>query len=328
MRQAVMTAAKTIIFSEKPDPQIEPGHVIVKVLSIGVCGSDIHVYHGLHPYVSYPLVQGHEMSGVIVEVGEGVDNLVPGDLITIEPQRACGECLACEEGLYNICDNLKVIGFQAVGTASDYYLCPAEKIVKLDKEMNPDAAALMEPLAVAVRAVKMAGDIVGKNVLIFGAGPIGNLVAQTAKSLGAAKVMVSEVNKTRLQKAMECGVDVVVNPLEQDLEKEIVTSFGAKRRADVIFECAGVDVTMRTAVQVARKGTPIVVVAVFGTEPAIDMARVNENELKILGTARYVIEDFEVAKELAGSGKVQLLPLVSDVLDFEEYDAAYKLISL
>lgn len=324
MRQAVMTAPKTIEFNEVDVPEIGASDVLVKTLSIGVCGSDIHVYHGLHPYVSYPLVQGHEMSGRIEKIGADVDGLEVGDLITIEPQRSCGVCLACENGLYNICDELKVIGFQAIGAASDYYACPADKIVKLDPAMDQNEGALMEPLAVAVRAVKMGGDVKGKNVLVFGAGPIGNLVAQTAKGLGAAKVMIVEVNEFRLNKAKECGIEYTVNPINENLEEAIVKNFGARQRADVIIECAGADVTMATAVEVARKGTSIVVVAVFGTKPAIDMAKVNENELKIIGTARYVIEDFEIAKDLAASGAVKLAPLVTDVMSFENYNDAYK----
>ena len=324
MRQAELTAVKTIVFKEVDTPKPAEREVLLEVLSIGVCGSDIHAYHGVHPYIDFPIVQGHEVSARVKELGPNVTGFAIGDLVTVEPQRSCGKCLACETGRYNICDELQVIGCQVTGTASDYYVCPTNRLVKLDPSMVPHEASLMEALSVGVRANKVAGDLNGKNVLVLGAGPIGNMVAQAAKGFGAAKVMVSEVNQFRLDKAKECGIDFCVNPLKEDLEEAIVKNFGARQRADVIFECAGADVTMATAVKVARKGTNIVVVAVFGTQPALDMALINENELSIIGTARYVIEDFEIAKKLVTDGIVKLAPLITEVIDFDNYNDAYK----
>ena len=333
MRQAVMTSPGTIQINKVAIPKPKAGEVLVKVMSIGVCGSDVHVYHGLHPYTSYPVVQGHEASCLVEETGLGVTGFEPGDKVTIEPQVSCGHCYSCQTGLYNICDSLKVIGFQTTGCASDYYIVPADKLVKLDPAMSFHHGALMEPLSVGVRAVKQAffsgtGTIEGAQVLVLGAGPIGNLVAQAANGMGAAQVMISDVNSFRLKKARECGLALTVNPEDQDLSTEIDRNFGVDRKADVIFECVGVNATMDSAVAVARKGTPIVVVGVFGEKAAVDMATVNENELRLIGTARYVIEDFELAKELVASGKVNLEPLVTDVFSFEEYDAAYKKIDL
>ncbi len=324
MRQAELTAIKTIEFKEVDIPQPKDDEVLLEVLSIGVCGSDVHAYHGVHPYIDFPIVQGHEVSARVKELGSKVTGFEVGDLVTIEPQRSCGKCLACESGNYNICDELQVIGCQVTGAASDYYVCPANRLVKLDPNMDPHEAAMMEALSVAVRANKIATDVKGKNVLVFGAGPIGNFVAQTAKGLGAAKVMVSEINPVRLAKAKECGIDFAVNPAKEDLEEAIVKNFGARQRADIIFECAGADITIQTAIKVARKGTPIVVVAVFGTQPKIDLALLNENELQLVGTARYVIDDFETAKQLAAEGKVKLAPLITEVIDFDNYNDAYK----
>lgn len=333
MRQAVMTSPGNIEINEVDKPQPKKGEVLVKVMSIGVCGSDVHVYHGLHPYTSYPVVQGHEASCVVEETGPGVTGIAPGTRVTIEPQVSCGECYSCQTGLYNICDKLRVIGFQTTGCASDYYIVPADKLVKLDPAMSFHHGALMEPLSVGVRAVKQAfpaglDDISGKQVLVLGAGPIGNLVAQAAKGLGAASVMIVDVNSFRLEKARECGISLTINSGDEDLAAEIDAHFGVDRKADVIFECVGVNATMNSAVAVARKGTPIVVVGVFGEKANIDMATVNENELRLIGTARYVIEDFEVAKELVAGGKVNLEPLVTDVFSFDKYDAAYQKIEL
>ena len=132
MRQAVMASPGSIEINEVDKPEPREGEVLVKVMSIGVCGSDVHVYHGLHPYTSYPVVQGHEASCVVEKSGPGVSGFDPGTRVTIEPQVSCGQCYSCRTGLYNICDKLKVIGFQTTGCASDYYIVPADKLVELD----------------------------------------------------------------------------------------------------------------------------------------------------------------------------------------------------
>jgi L-iditol 2-dehydrogenase len=324
MKQAVMTAPKTIEFEQVDIPSPGSGEVQIHIKRIGVCGSDIHVYHGLHPYTSYPIVQGHETSGEITAVGAGVTTLKVGDKVTPEPQVYCGKCYPCTHGLYNICNELKVIGFQQNGTACDYFVYPADCLVKLPEGMSYEAGAMIEPLSVAVRAVKKAGDLSGKDVLVMGAGPIGNLVAQTAKGMGAASVMAADINSFRLGKASECGIDHIVNPSVDNLNEKLKSAFGDEKMADVIFECTGVQPGLDAVITNARKGTDIVVVAVYGRAPTVDMALVNEAELRLIGTARYNIDDFKAAIGLVNDGKVKLSPLVTDTYDFTDYDKAYK----
>jgi len=318
-----MTAPKTIVFETADIPEPGPGEVQINIKRIGICGSDIHVYHGLHPYTSYPIVQGHETSGVVTAVGAGVTSLSLGDKVTPEPQVFCGKCWPCEHGLYNICNELKVIGFQQNGTACDYFIYPAECLVKIPDGMSFEEGAMIEPLSVAVRAVKKAGDIKGLNVLVMGAGPIGNLVAQTAKGMGAGSVMIADINSFRLDKARECGIDHTVNPAKQDLKSQLQEYFGAEKMADVIFECTGVQPGLNAVITNARKGTDIIVVAVYGESPVVDMALVNEAELRLIGTARYNIDDFKTAIGLVGDAKVKLSPLVTDTFDFSDYKEAY-----
>ena len=324
MRQAVMTKPKQIEFREVDVPEIGAGDALVKIMSIGVCGSDIHVYHGLHPYTSYPVVQGHEAAGIIEMLGAEVTGFSIGDRVTIEPQVSCGICYACTHGNYNICDSLKVLGFQTTGTASDFFKVPGNKLVNLPQNMEYDFGAMIEPLSVAVRAVKRAGDVKGKKVLVFGAGPIGNLVAQALKAEGTAEVMIVDINNLRLKKAAECGIDYAINPQDSDVAEAVERHFGHVEKADLIFECAGALPAMDSAVSIARKGSMIVVVGVFGDKVPVDMALVNEAELTILGTARYVIEDFQRAIELVSGGQVQLSPLITHRFDFEEYLKAYQ----
>lgn len=331
MRQAVMTSPGKIEFREVDMPEPEEGEVLIKVMSIGICGSDIHVYHGIHPYTSYPVVQGHEVSGVVVQTGKGVgvSGFNAGDSVTVEPQRPCGKCFACRVGNYNICEELKVIGFQAPGCASDFFTAPAESLIKLDSSIDYNEGALIEPLAVAVRAVKRAffsdpEGIRGKQVLVLGAGPIGNLVAQAANGLGASRVLISDINDFRLEKAEECGIVNTVNPMKLELADIVDATFSIERKADVIFECTGNSAALQSAILLARKGTPIVEVAVFGSDPAIDMARINENELLLIGTARYHKDDFHTAQKLLAGRLVTLVPLVTDIFSFDQYLKAYE----
>lgn len=324
MRQAVMTAPGQIEINEVPVPVVSGDQVLVDIAYIGVCGSDIHVYLGKHPYTPYPVVQGHEVSGKIVAVGDAVTKVKIGDRVTIEPQVACGTCYPCKHGMYNICNNLKVMGFQTTGTASDYFAVSEHHIVKLPDDMDFRFGAMIEPLSVGVRAVKKAGNMKDKQVLVIGAGPIGNLVAQTAKALGASKVMISDVNKLRLEKALASGVDVAVNVKDEKLSEAIDREFGADRRADVIFDCAGVQQAISSAVSVARKGSDIVVVAVYEGVPQVDMAYINECEIRIIGTARYNFDDFKTAISLVEEGKIQLGELITDEFEIPDYLKAYQ----
>ncbi len=212
MLQQVMTAPGVIEFREVPVPEVKPGEVLVKIEKIGVCGSDIHVYHGEHPFTKYPITQGHEVSGQIEKIGEGVEGFTVGQKVTIQPQVVCGKCWPCRHGKYNLCEELKVMGFQTTGVASHYFAVDAKKVTPLPETMSFDEGAMIEPLAVAVHAVRRAGDVEGKDICVLGAGPIGILVAQVAKGLGARKVMVTDVSDVRLKKAAECGADVASTP--------------------------------------------------------------------------------------------------------------------
>ena len=184
---------------------------------------------------------------------------------------------------------------------------------------------MIEPLAVAVHAVQRAGDVTGKDICVLGAGPIGILVAQVAKGLGARKVMITDVSKIRLEKARECGADVCVNTRERDFGEEFLRCFGPDK-ADVIYDCAGNNITMGQAIQYARKGSTIILVAVFATRGDVDLAVLNDHELDLNTSMMYRNEDYLKAIELVKEGKVQLKPLISKHFPFQEYLEAYEYI--
>ena len=325
MIQQVMTAPGAIEFREVPDPVPQACEVVVRMRRIGVCGSDIHVWHGKHPFTSYPVTQGHEVSGEIAAIGAGVTDFSPGEKVTIEPQVVCGTCHPCRHGKYNLCERLKVMGFQTTGAASEYFAVDAKKVTKLPPAMDFDQGAMLEPLAVAVHAVRRFPDLKGAKVAVLGAGPIGILVAQAAKGLGAASVLITDVSDIRLAKARECGADFAVNTKNEDFGAAMVKAFGPDK-ADVIYDCAGNDITMGQAIAHARKGSTIILVAVFAGLAKVDLAVLNDHELDLNTTMMYRHEDYLGAIDLVNTGKVHLAPLVSKHFAFKDYAEAYRYI--
>lgn len=323
MIQAVMTKPGKIEYCEVAIPSVGENQIKVKIKRIGICGSDIHVYHGKHPYTSYPVVQGHEICGEVCEVGNKVIDFELGNLVTIQPQLVCGKCYPCNHGMYNACEELKVMGFQTTGMASEYFVVDSEKAIKLPSEMNVDHGAMIEPLAVAVHAVRRFGDVLGKKVLVLGGGPIGNLVAQTCMAMGASKVLLSEISTKRQEIAKKCRINTI-DPNKEDLLIALKESFG-EDRADVIFECVGINQTMKQAIDYARKGSDIIVVGVFADYGNINMGFVQDHELRLIGSAMYRTEDFIKAIELALT-QIELNALITNRMSFQNYNEAYQLI--
>lgn len=325
MLQQVMIKPGEIIFREIERPLPGAGQVSVRMIRLGICGSDIHVYHGKHPFTTYPVTQGHEVSGVIDAVGTGVENFRVGQKVTVQPQVVCGECYPCRHGKYNLCEKLKVMGFQTTGMASEYFVVDAEKVLALPEKMSFDEGAMLEPLAVAVHAVRRFGDMDGKDVAVLGAGPIGNLVAQAAKGLGARRVLVTDVSDYRLSLAKKCGADFAVNTRTTDFGNAMVAAFGPDK-ADVIYDCAANDTTMGQAIRYARKGSTIILVGVYAGMANVDLAVLNDHELDLNTTMMYRQEDFSCAIRLVQEGKVHLQPLMSKHFAFRDYLAAYRYI--
>ena len=325
MIQQVMVQPKKIEFREIPVPEPKAGEVLVKIMRIGVCGSDIHVYHGTHPFTSYPITQGHEVSGEIAALGAGVEGLYVGQKVTIEPQVTCGRCYLCRHGKYNLCEELKVMGFQTTGVASTYFAVDASKVTPIPQDMSFDEGAMIEPLAVAVHAANQARAVQDQNIVVIGAGPIGNLVAQTLKAKGAKAVLISDISALRLGIARDCGIGHTVNTRDKDLGEAILECFGPDK-ADIIYDCAGNDISMGQAIRYARKGSQILLVAVFGKMANVDLAVLNDHELDLNTTMMYRHPDYVEAIELVQAGKINLNRLMTNHFAFLDYQKAYEYI--
>ncbi|SUB77334.1 zinc-dependent alcohol dehydrogenase [Porphyromonas macacae] len=327
MRQAVLVSPKTIEFREVEAPKAEnlqAHQVLINVKRIGICGSEIHSYHGEHPATFYPVVQGHEFSAVVVAVGSEVTNCKPGDHITARPQLVCGTCAPCKRGQYNVCEHLRVEAFQADGTAQDYFVTTDDRVVVLPEGMSLDYGAMIEPLAVGAHAT-VRTDVKGKNVVVSGAGAIGNLVAQFCIARGAKKVLIGDVSDLRLEKAKECGIQHTVNVLNTPLGEAVKEVFGDEGY-QVGFEVAGVETSIRSLMATIEKGSDIVIVAVFGKDPALSMFHLGEHELRLIGTMMYRHEDYQTAIDFVSRGIINLEPLITSRFSFEQYDEAYKFI--
>jgi len=325
MRQAVMTEPGKIQFRRVSAPKAGPGQILIRIKQIGICGTDVHVNHGKHPFTPYPVVQGHEYSGLVEAVGQGVDGIKTGMKATARPQLICGRCRPCLRGDYNICDTLKVEGFQAPGCAQDLFLTSRDRIVPLPDSLSFEQGALVEPVSVAIHATGRAPDIAGKNVAVLGAGPIGNLVAQLARCRGAKNVLITDLSDFRLDIANKCGTHNTSNAGKESLTQASNRIFGAEG-FDIAFEAAGAEATMTAAVDAIQKGGTIVVVGVFAEKPHIDMSVVGDRELSLIGTLMYKHEDYTKAVELISEGSVITAPLVTKHFAFEQYPEAYKFI--
>ena len=326
MRQAIMTQPGEIQFRDVIQPNdLASNEVLLKIQRIGVCGSDIHVLHGEHPATPYPVVQGHEYSATIEAIGRAVTKAKPGQKATARPQLICGECGPCKKGQYNACQYLKVQGFQAPGTAQDFFIVPEERLVVLPEILSLDQGAMVEPAAVGAHSTRRTSGIKGKNVVISGAGTIGNLVAQFAKVRGAKKVLITDISDSRLAIARQCGVDSTLNVMNMPFEDGIKEIFGDDG-FQIGLEAAGVQSSLDVLMANVEKGGDVVIIGVYSKNPVVNMYYLGEHELNVFGSMMYKHEDYLEAVDLIADGKIKLDPLISKHFPFEEFLDAYKFI--
>ncbi|MBN1260360.1 MAG: alcohol dehydrogenase catalytic domain-containing protein [Anaerolineae bacterium] len=323
MRQVELSAPKSIRLLDVPRPTPGPGEVLIAVAAVGICGSDLHAYHGKHPFIRLPVVPGHEFAGAIAAVGPEVDAFSVGERVTVEPSLTCGDCYNCTHGRYNICEHLAVIGCQTTGAMADFIVAPADRVFLLPDAVTWEQGAMVEPLAVGIHAVKVAGFAPGASVLILGAGTIGLMTLQAAKAAGAGPVVVTDLLPARLDLALRLGADAAVNPAVSPLKESLEVALGPDR-ADVIIECVGVGATVRDAINVARKGTRIVLAGVFEELVSVPLGLVQDRELVLAGTLMYADDDFPEAISLLATGKVQAAPLVSHHFALEDAAQAFQ----
>ena len=325
MLQEVMAAPREIRFDRVPVPTAGPGQVLVKISASASAAPTSTYTTASTPTPSTRSPRATRSPARSRRLGEGVTQFQVGQRVTIEPQVYCGECYPCTHGKYNLCENLKVMGFQTTGTASEYFAVDASKVTALPAGMSYDEGAMLEPLAVTVHAARRAGDVAGKKVCVLGCGPIGILLVQSLKAFGAAEVMATDISDYRLELARTCGADYAVNTKTRPFGAALTECFGPDK-ADIIYDCAGNDTTMDQAIQNARKGSVIILVAVYAGLAHCDLAKLNDSELDLNTTMMYRHEDYVDAIRFVREGMVQLQPLMSRHFAFTDYLAAYEYI--
>jgi L-iditol 2-dehydrogenase/threonine 3-dehydrogenase len=326
MRQAIMISPGIIEYQEIPEPgPLKDNEILLRIKKIGICGSDIHVYHGNHPATAYPVVQGHEYSAIAEAVGNKVTKVKPGMKATARPQLVCGECGPCRRGQYNACQNLKVQGFQAPGVAQDLFVVPENRIVAFPDSMTFEQGAMIEPSAVGAHSTNRVSYLKGKNVVVSGAGTIGNLVAQFAIARGAGKVLITDLSDYRLNVARQCGIKGILNVKNTSFKEGVRTFFG-KEGFQVGFEAAGVQSSLDALMQFIEKGGDIVILGVYSKNPVVNMFYLGEHELNVYGSMMYRHEDYETAVEMITSGEIITAPLITKSFPLNNYLDAYKFI--
>ncbi|GEC72483.1 2-desacetyl-2-hydroxyethyl bacteriochlorophyllide A dehydrogenase [Flavobacterium flevense] len=310
MKATIYEGNKTFTVIEKEVEQPDEGEVRIKVAYVGVCGTDVHIYHGMmDKRVSIPETIGHEMSGIIDAVGEGVTGFTVGDKVVVRPLDD-RKIKPSDKGFNHICEELKFIGIDSPGAMQQYWNVPAFTLHKLKESTDLKLAALIEPLSVATHDVRRSGLIKGETAVVLGGGPIGLLVAMVAKELGA-QVIISEVNPNRIVKAKELGFDAV-SPIEVDLV-EYVKSKTENRRADVVFEVAGVQPALDIMCEVAGIRGRILMVAIHGVKKEVDLFKFFWKELSLIGARVYEKEDYEKAIDLITSNELPFEQMITDV---------------
>lgn len=297
---------------EEVEDVIPAAHEVkIKVKAAGICGSDIHGYQGITGRRIPPMIMGHEFSGVISEVGSDVENLKAGDRVTAFPMDFCGDCQSCRKGKVQFCPAKKQFGVLTTNGAFANYLCvPAKVCYKLEDNVSFIAGATVEPLAVAFRGVKHAGDLKGKNVLIVGSGTIGLMLLACAKIQNPAKIFITDLSNSRLEVAKMMGADVTVNPSESDLS-DIILSQTDNHGLDVSFEAVGVTPACVQSLEHLRIGGTAVWLGQGEKRVEIGMLEIVTRELKVIGSFTYSLEEFEAAVRVLNSGKIDVAPIIS-----------------
>ncbi|MFC7846959.1 zinc-binding dehydrogenase [Arthrobacter sp. NPDC057388] len=298
-----------------------PGQVQIEVAYTGICGTDLHILHGsMDTRVSMPAILGHEMSGIIAAVGEGVEGWQTGDHVTVMPLEWDGTCAACRAGHQHICQNLNFIGIDSPGALQRLWNVAAAHVVALPKELRLDHAALVEPVAVAVHDVRRAELAPGDSAVVIGGGPIGALIATVARNEGA-RVVVAEIDPSRRQAIADLGFEVL-DPGTQD-QTAWVNEWTGGAGADVVFEVSGAAAAILGATGLAKVRGTIVVVAIHPQPRPVNLQQVFWRELRILGARVYQRIDFERAVELLSTGVIPADQLVTGIEPITETAQAF-----
>jgi 2-desacetyl-2-hydroxyethyl bacteriochlorophyllide A dehydrogenase len=293
--------------------------VVIKIASSAICGSDLHIFKGKHPSAPLPVTIGHEFAGEVVAVGSKVSKVKIGDRVTVEPVIICGKCRACRTGNYGYCENISFTYRVGDGAMADYITVEEPYVYKLPEHLSYSAGALIEPLAVAVHAVRRADIKLGEKVLVIGAGAIGILVAALCRRRGAAEVAIADFSQKRLNIALELGATMAINPSKQNVY-DVVSKITDGVGMDKTFECVGLEATFNQAMMALRKNGLATIVGIFeNPNITIPATRFITHEIRVQGSQGYCW-DFPIALEM--SKEIDLEKLITHTFKLEDLQQA------
>jgi len=331
MKSMLLTGIREMEMRDVPDPMIiNDDDVLIRMKSIGVCGSDVHYYASGRigsQVVSYPFAVGHETAGIVEKVGKGVTQLKPGDKIAIDPAIACGECDQCLAGREHTCRNLLFLGCpgQVEGSLSEFMVMPERCCFPIPEDMSLDQAALSEPLSVGIYAVRLSGlPATGTNIGILGCGPIGMSVLLASQVMGAQKFYVTDKLDYRLDSAKKAGATWTGNPDKEDIVKSI--SDLESLSLDIVFECCGQQEALEQAIALLKPGGKIILVGIpefdFWSVPT---DKIRRKEINIQNVRRQN-ECVQPALDMIGEGKIDIDQLVTHHYPFDKSKEAFDLV--
>ncbi|MCL2666035.1 MAG: alcohol dehydrogenase catalytic domain-containing protein [Defluviitaleaceae bacterium] len=327
MFRFILEAPRRLVAGYTDIPICMDDEVLIKIAHVGFCGSDLTIYNGLHPYVSYPVVMGHEFSGTVAAAGKNAGGIAIGSRVAVIPHLVCGECGCCKNGIYNFCEQLRCTGAEADGAHAEYISMPKSMVIPIPDEMTLTDAAMLEPACVAYHGAKRGDIIPGDRVLIVGAGPIGLFCLQCVKALGAGSVYVADTDGFRLAAAQKLHADGVINVGCESLLDGINRLTGSKN-IDVFFDCVGEKgAVLEQILQMARRGTRIVMIGVLQKDYHVpSLPDFVQHELRLSGTTMYTPGDYTDMIGLMSKKTVTTEGLVTHTYKLRELQDVYDMI--
>lgn len=326
MKKLVLTDFNHVEVVEAPIPEPGPGQAVIRIKYAGICGSDLHVFAGLHPTAKPPLVMGHEACGTLYAINSDRTDVKVGDKVCCHTVKPCGACEGCCTGRENLCAAVKIMGTNFDGVFTQYILVDADRVIRFRDDVDEKIAALVEPLTVGVHDLRRAGLRAGESVFVSGAGPIGLIIGIMARFSGAAQVVLSEIDPIRIRMAEDFGF-TVVNPADGDFE-EVCRAATAGEGFDKAFEITSVQSSFNTCVRQLKRGGVMIQV---GMPPAgklfsLDINKIIYSECDLRGVRHHTMSDMQTAAKLINSGVLddQLGKLVSAIYPLDQSMEAFE----
>ncbi len=327
MKAAVLTAHYKMEFQDIPEPQPGPDEVKIKVVSAGICGSELHAFKGTHPFRHPPSILGHEVAGDIVAVGPEVQGFRVGDRVTVEPQIPCGACDPCRASQPNLCQNKTVLGTQKwIGAYAEYFVAPESVVYRIPDSMTYDQAVMIEPLAVGVHAVRLSGLQLGQSAVILGGGTIGLCALVAAREAGVLTTVVTDVEEFNLKSALAMGATAAVNVRLEDPQAAVERVTGG-HRADAALVAVGLSPVVNQGLAAVKRTGTVVLIGLFAGELTIaDPYTIVGGELRVIGSNMYTGVDMQIALDLIASGRVDAEPFITQRLPMSEVQHGFEIV--